>query len=224
MFEKLIDIIGYNKKKNKVPQEIKKDDNNEIILTKNGDVLKMSILGHPTTHLFFEEVNKLPQEDQRIILKLPLSILVNSSQQVNSGNYIWTTIENKKYIIMSNSDSIIINQSKELDDCIKERSLSIDMKTNGFIIYSATHDNNYSTQEHKSFNINNYEQISQFFELSPEEAKEECELLFNDLIHEEKILNELEGIIKIEDTKFIIDSRFSYLIPNSQHKIMTLKK
>ncbi|MEE3343185.1 MAG: hypothetical protein VZS44_03755 [Bacilli bacterium] len=218
MFKKLLNKIENKTKKETVPQEIKNDENNKIILTRNGDVFKMSILGHPTLHIFFEKVRELPQEDQDIILKLPLSILANSNQEVHAGNYIWITIDNSRYIIMSNRDTININQTKKLNDHIEERSVSLNKMTNEFTIYRAIHDKNNSTLEHKGFNTGDYGSIPSVFELSPKEAKEEFELLFNNLIHEEKICAELEGVIEIEKIKFIIDTRFNYVIANSQHR------
>lgn len=81
MFRELINKIRNGKVEKNVPQEIKKEDDSKVILTKNGDVLKMSIIGTPSLHTFFEKTNELPEEDRKIVLKLPLSILANSNEQ-----------------------------------------------------------------------------------------------------------------------------------------------
>ena len=216
MFKELINRIRNGKVEKIVPQEVKKEDDSKIILTKNDDVLKMTIIGTPSLHTFFEKVNELPEEDRKIILKLPLGILANSNQQVNPGNYMWITIENREYIILSNKESININQTKKLADIIEERSVTIDLDTNAFTIYVAIHDSNYSTMDHKKFDCTNYGSMPSDFELSPIDAKKEYEILFDDLMYEEKVLAELEGAIEIRNIKAMLDNYFSYIISNYQ--------
>ena len=217
MFKELLDRIRNSKQTKTVTQDIKKEDDSKIILTKNDDILKMSIIGRPSLHTFFKKVDELPEEEQNIILKLPLNILANSNQEVNPGNYLWTTIENIKYTIISNKKTISINQTKKLSDVIEEINFSIDTMTNAFTVYRAIHDNNYSTIEHKRFDSNGNSLPSDLV-LSPEEAKEELDLLFDDLIHQEKVLAELDGVIEIENLKTIIDNYFSNIISNSPRK------
>ena len=222
MFEKLINRIRNGKVEKVVPQELqqetKKEDDSKVILTKNDDVLKMTIIGTPSLHTFFEKANELPEGDRKIVLQLPLGILANSNQQVNPGNYMWTTIEDRKYIILSNKESININQTKKVDDIFEERSLTIDLDTNTFTVYKAIHDSNYSTMEHKKFDCTNYGIEPSDFELSPIEAKKEYEVLFDDLMHEEKVLSELNGVFDVGNTKAMLDNYFSYIIANYQAK------
>ena len=59
MFKELINRIRNGKVEKIVPQEVKKEDDSKIILTKNDDVLKMTIIGTPSLHTFFEKVNEL---------------------------------------------------------------------------------------------------------------------------------------------------------------------
>ena len=212
MFRELLNKFINSKKTRTVFQEINEDDSN-IILTKKDDILKMSIIGRPSLHTFFKKVHELPEEEQKIILKLPLSILANSNQEVNPGNYIWTTNENNKYFIIYNKKTITINQTKKSSDIIEERSVTIDTRTNEFIVYRAIHDNDNSTMEHKTFNSNGYNSSSEFV-LSPEDAKRTLELLLDDLIYEEKVLTELDGVIEIENIKSIIDYYFNNTITN----------
>ena len=212
MFRELLNKFINSKKTRTVFQEINEDESN-IILTKNDDILKMSIIGRPSLHTFFKKVHELPEEEQKIILKLPLSILANSNQEVNPGNYIWTTNENNKYFIIYNKKTITINQTKKSSDIIEERSVTIDTRTNEFIVYRAIHDNDNSTMEHKTFNSNGYNSSSEFV-LSPEDAKRTLELLLDDLIYEEKVLTELDGVIEIENIKSIIDYYFNNTITN----------
>ena len=67
--------------------------------------------------------------------------------------------------------------------------------------------------EHKTFNSNGYNSSSEFV-LSPEDAKRTLELLLDDLIYEEKVLTELDGVIEIENIKSIIDYYFNNTITN----------
>lgn len=216
MLKELLNRIKYGKAPKTMPQEINKEES-KVLLEKNGDVLKMSILGRPSIDMFFAKVRELPKEDKDIILKLPLSVLANSSDEVNPGDYIWTTINNNSYIIMSNKDTININQTKKLSDRFEDRSVTINKRTRTFTVYKATHDSNFSTIEHRKFDSGDYGFTPSDFTLSLEEAKEEYEVLFNDLIHEEKILKELEGTIDVNNLKTSIDEHFKQIIP--QHKI-----
>ena len=217
MFKELLNKIKKSKQREIVTKEIKNDENSEILLTNNGGILKMSILGNPSLDVFFEKVRELPKEEKDTILSLPLSILVNSKEQVHPGNYIWTTIINKRYIIISNKDMISINETKKLNDVIEERSVSIDNMSNAFSVYKAVHDSNYSTLEHKRFDSSLSQNPSEF-SLSPQEAKNEFELLFDDLIQEGNILNELKGVIEIDSIKDMIDNYFSYIKTDHQSK------
>ena len=67
MFKELLDRIRNSKQTKTVTQDIKKEDDSKIILTKNDDILKMSIIGRPSLHTFFKKVDELPEGDQNII-------------------------------------------------------------------------------------------------------------------------------------------------------------
>ena len=219
MLKELINKIRNGKLTKTVPQAINdEDDDNKIVFKKDDEVIRMTIVGHPTLHTFFEKVREFPEEAQKTMLKLPLSILANSDQEANPGNYIWTTIDNKKYIIMTNGKTININQLKKVDDKYEERDISIHRETNSFTVNKAFHDSNLSTLEHKSFNCLRYNETPSDFELSPEEAQKEIELLFDDLIHEEKLLKELEGVFDVEFITSSISKYIAYIVSNHKNK------
>ena len=161
MFKELIDKLKLKKKQlqiyktniDNVETKSQKEKDNNIIVSKQGNIFKIIISDYLSIEEFFAQKNS--RDDFSILDLLCNCVLWNSTKQkINKGIYYVINIENCLYNISFNDEKIEINEQIRKDNKIQERSITFYINKNEYSYYSAKHDQNGNTFYTKYYNKN----------------------------------------------------------------------
>lgn len=200
MFKELIDKLKLKKKQlqiyktniDNVETKSQKEKDNNIIVSKQGNIFKIIISDYLSIEEFFAQKNS--RDDFSILDLLCNCVLWNSTKQkINKGIYYVINIENCLYNISFNDEKIEINEQIRKDNKIQERSITFYINKNEYSYYSAKHDQNGNTFYTKYYNKNKLYNLGAL-DLTEEETYNEI----NSIICNLENINGIDKIFDIE--------------------------